>query len=784
MAETIKNQGIKPLSVDTALDVLQSLLSTHKMSQIAVLSLDRETIGQQFQLLPASPYLQSLIASETETVTTVKPEQHNTVFQTLLGLEVKQQTAFLTDYLQTLLARIKQVAKTEINADKSLLDLGMDSLMVMEALNQVKQDLSLMIYPREIYQHPVIAQLSAYLAREFQKNHQEKSHKSAVGAQELLPSRSQGLAVLDSQSTLLFSVASDLSINIEKKLPPIAFILSSPRSGSTLLRVMLAGHPQLVSPPELHLLPFNTMKEREESLSLSYLGEGLTRALMELEKKEQIEAEKEIQQWIDQNTPIAEVYLKLIELANHRLLIDKSPTYGMSLDILRRAESIFDGAKYIHLIRHPYAVIDSFCRLRMNKLVGLENDNPYEVAESIWTNSNQNILDLSQEIDGNRYLPVLYENLVKNPEPVMREICTFLGLEFNEAVLNPYQEDTNKSRMTDGVYGVSLSVGDPNFQKRNTIDAKLAEVSNKIKLPHILSKKTQQLAEKFNYSLPINPDYPLIETMIQGRDLNLCLCSWGPETGEIVLCVHGILDSGAMWEPVALELAKTGYRVIAPDLAGHGRSEHRNIYHFVDFIADLAAICHQLTNKPLILVGHSLGGVIGASYASIRPERVKKLVLVEPVLPNTEIDDTVSQLSQLIDYLAVRPQHPLLPTVTAAAERLRIGIPEIGETLAMKLAQRVTESVDGGVRWRWDPLLRTRAGIGFNGMSQAAYLSLLGKISAPTTLVYGDKSGFNRPEDLHKQQEAIKGGKWLVLSGGHHLHLENSTEIARLIIDN
>ena len=45
-------------------------------------------------------------------------------------------------------------------------------------------------------------------------------------------------------------------------LPAAAFVLSSVRSGSTLLRVMLAGHPDLFCPPELHLLPYADMRER------------------------------------------------------------------------------------------------------------------------------------------------------------------------------------------------------------------------------------------------------------------------------------------------------------------------------------------------------------------------------------------------------------------------------------------------------------------------------------------------------------------------------------------
>src|SRR6185369_1189200 len=60
------------------------------------------------------------------------------------------------------------------------------------------------------------------------------------------------------------------------------FILSPPRSGSTLLRVMLAGHPHLFAPPELELLSFNDLRERRAAFTgrNSFWLEGTLRAIM------------------------------------------------------------------------------------------------------------------------------------------------------------------------------------------------------------------------------------------------------------------------------------------------------------------------------------------------------------------------------------------------------------------------------------------------------------------------------------------------------------------------
>ncbi|HWW75721.1 MAG TPA: amino acid adenylation domain-containing protein, partial [Pyrinomonadaceae bacterium] len=71
-----------------------------------------------------------------------------------------------------------------------------------------------------------------------------------------------------------------------RRNPPAVFVLSPPRSGSTLFRVMLAGHPELFSPPELELLSFNTLAERRTAFSGadSFWLEGALRALMEVRR--------------------------------------------------------------------------------------------------------------------------------------------------------------------------------------------------------------------------------------------------------------------------------------------------------------------------------------------------------------------------------------------------------------------------------------------------------------------------------------------------------------------
>ena len=748
-------KGLESINPQAGLDALSEALGSG-LTQVGIINADWQKLSQKFPYLQESNYFAELVTPAENSRDSSANEE---ILAQLLALEVEKRPEYLTIYLQKAIAEILQIEPANLSVDASLLDIGMDSLMVMEAINQLKADLQLILYPREFYEHPQITALAEYLTVELAKTHNKVNKTPQADNQ---------------QKSSLFT----------DKLSPAAFILSSPRSGSTLLRVMLAGHPDLYSPPELHLLPFETMAAREAELGVSQLGEGLKRAFMTLKGISAEESQLLVEGLIKENLSVAEVYQMLQQLAGERLLLDKSPTYASNRETLDKAENIFNHAKYIHLVRHPYSVIESFTRMRMDKLVGSGDSDPYEMAELIWRNSNQNIINFSEDLDPERYHLVYYEDLVKQPRQVMTGICEFLAIPFDEAVLTPYQGD----RMTDGVSNTAMSLGDPNFLNHQTIDANLAEAWREIELPKTLSTYTQQLAHQLKYELTqeVESDIlPMQETLISIRGLKICVCTWGPEEGPLVLCLHGILEQGAAWSEVAIDLAQKGYRVIAPDLRGHGRSDRvgkGGSYNLIDFLGDIDAVVENLAGKAFILVGHSLGSVLGAIFATIRPQRIKNIVLVETILPTADEDDDPStSLANQLDYMASPPEHPVFPDVKTAAERLRKATPAISPALAMMLAERITEPCEGGVRWRWEPLLRTRAGISLNGIGRSRYLNILKKIKVPITLVYGDKSNFNRIDDLNKQQEAMPNATKVVVSGGHNLPLEAPNALAKII---
>lgn len=110
---------------------------------------------------------------------------------------------------------------------------------------------------------------------------------------------------------------------------------------------------------------------------------------------------------------------------------------------------------------------------------------------------------------------------------------------------------------------------------------------------------------------------------------------WGPKNGPVVTFSHGWPLSSDSWESQMIFLASKGYRVVAHDRRGHGRSSQpwdgNDMDHYAD---DLAAVINALDLKDVTLVGFSTGGGEVARYIGRHgTARVKKAVLVSSVPP-------------------------------------------------------------------------------------------------------------------------------------------------------
>jgi long-chain acyl-CoA synthetase len=104
----------------------------------------------------------------------------------------------------------------------------------------------------------------------------------------------------------------------------------------------------------------------------------------------------------------------------------------------------------------------------------------------------------------------------------------------------------------------------------------------------------------------------------------------GPRDAEhTILFIHGFGGHALQWEKQLAAYAEK-YRLVAPDLRGHGLSDHPDsLYTISELVGDLERITEQLNfPRRFVVIGHSFGGAIAASYTVNNPARVEKLILI------------------------------------------------------------------------------------------------------------------------------------------------------------
>jgi pimeloyl-ACP methyl ester carboxylesterase len=245
-----------------------------------------------------------------------------------------------------------------------------------------------------------------------------------------------------------------------------------------------------------------------------------------------------------------------------------------------------------------------------------------------------------------------------------------------------------------------------------------------------------------------------------------------------VVCLHGWLDQGLAWAAALGALPGTW---LCPDQRGFGGSDRvgpGGYYHFLDHVADLDALVDALGGS-VDLVGHSMGGTVAACFAGARPERVRRLVLVEGMGPPGPEED--SQLRRLRLHLRGRGAPPAprsLPSLAAAAAQLQDRHPGLGAEHAALLARHGTRPDGaGGLQWAADPLHRVPGCYPFR---EAWFAEFLGAIAAPTLVVWAEDSWYD-PATRARRAGWIGGPtRTAALPGGHLLPYDQPAALGAL----
>lgn len=257
--------------------------------------------------------------------------------------------------------------------------------------------------------------------------------------------------------------------------------------------------------------------------------------------------------------------------------------------------------------------------------------------------------------------------------------------------------------------------------------------------------------------------------------------AFGDPTKPLILALHGWLDNAASFVPLSDYLED--YYLVALDFIGHGHSEHRSAdahYHQMDFVQDLHELVDSQGWNNFILLGHSMGGIVGSLYASSFPERVSAFITIEAFGPITkEADSSAKQLrDSILSRIELRNRPARHPTSFSQAVTARVSAGFMNVASAELLVERNLWRQDDVLKWRTDRRLRTISSVRVT-QSQAEHF--MRSLTMPVAVIYGF-DGFDQVKGFVDERrgwvnDLIVGS----CAGGHHLHMDNPEAVSQKI---
>ena len=250
--------------------------------------------------------------------------------------------------------------------------------------------------------------------------------------------------------------------------------------------------------------------------------------------------------------------------------------------------------------------------------------------------------------------------------------------------------------------------------------------------------------------------------------------------GPALLLIHGMAGSSATWRAIIPQLSKK-YRVIAPDLLGHGMSEKpRGDYSLGAFAVFLRDLLDELGVDRATVVGQSLGGGIAMQFTHQHRDYCERLALIGS-------GGLGPDLSPMLRILSAPGAEFVLPVV-APQPVLRLG-----NKLGSWLTSAGIQAPRAGEMWNAyssladartrQAFLRTlRSVVDYRGQAVSALTKLHVAAGLPALLIWGDSDRIIPVAHAYAAHDALEGSRLEVLEGiGHFPHVEAPAAVADIL---
>jgi lipase len=254
--------------------------------------------------------------------------------------------------------------------------------------------------------------------------------------------------------------------------------------------------------------------------------------------------------------------------------------------------------------------------------------------------------------------------------------------------------------------------------------------------------------------------------------MRLHVHEWGDADAPALVCLHGVSAHGRRFRRLAEERLAKRFRVLAPDLRGHGRSEWEPPWNIATHLADVRETVDAMgVEQPAAWLGHSFGGRLVLELCAVAPERVSRAVLLDPalqILPHVGFDFAEGAAQD----------HSFASAEEAVEARLASGYPPSPrEFVEEEAREHLVVAPDGRLRWRF---------------SRAAAATIYGELCTepappsalctPALLVHAGEFGLVREEQL-AEYVAELGDRLEVLAvpGGHVVYWDAFEQTAKAV---
>ena len=253
-------------------------------------------------------------------------------------------------------------------------------------------------------------------------------------------------------------------------------------------------------------------------------------------------------------------------------------------------------------------------------------------------------------------------------------------------------------------------------------------------------------------------------------------------SGPAVVMLHGFGDTGDMWAPVAVVLAKD-HTVVVPDLRGMGLSAHPDTgYAKKNMALDIAGVMDALKIQKADLVTHDIGNMVGYALAAQFPQRITKWVAIDAPLPG---------IGQIWQDQLVNPKTWHFNFYGVDEERLVAGRERIFLDRFYDELSAHPEHIDEATRAHYAALyarphamhdaMEQFKAFPQDGIDNRTLLAK-GKLPMPVLALGGEKSyGLKMKDDLDQVATNVKAGE--VPDSGHWIMEENPQATTKLIVD-